>query len=370
MRNGAGTRPPRQQRRERLRLEAAGRFARGDGINEIARDLRVTPGSVRRWRRAWAGGGTAALRSRGPVSREKLSGQQWARLEAELRKGPLAHGFAGDQRWTLGRIKTLIGKVFHVGYTAEGVWEADAPARLVLPGPGAPGARTRRCRGRGVEGRGVARYKSAARDLGAYVRFEDEAGQGLRPPKGRTWAPRGARPVVYVRGAGGGRVSIAGVACYRPGDRPHLFFKLLVYHRRKGEPKGFSWQDYRDLIIVTDRQLAAPLIWCWDNLNIHLAPELADFAAGEPGLAADLPAAGLRAGPQSRRGHLVTAQARHGQLRRRRPERPGPHRQAQAEENPVPAPPIDGCLAATGLKIELSYANESDTPAGCCSLGV
>jgi hypothetical protein len=22
-----------------------------------------------------------------------------------------------------------------------------------------------------------------------------------------------------------------------------------------------------------------PLVWCWDNLNIHLAPELADFAA-------------------------------------------------------------------------------------------
>jgi putative transposase len=36
-----------QQRRERLRLHAAERFARGDGINEIARDLRVTEGSVR-----------------------------------------------------------------------------------------------------------------------------------------------------------------------------------------------------------------------------------------------------------------------------------------------------------------------------------
>ena len=26
---------------------------------------------------------------------------------------------------------------------------------------------------------------------GAYVCFEDEAGQNLRPPKARTWAPRG-----------------------------------------------------------------------------------------------------------------------------------------------------------------------------------
>jgi hypothetical protein len=125
----------------------------------------------------------------------------------------------------------------------------------------------------------VAGYKSTARDLGAFICFEDEAGQGLRPPKGRTWAPRGARPVVRVRGAGGGRVSVAGVVCYRPGDRPHLFYKLLVYRRRKGEAKGFGWADYRDLIIATHRALAAPLIWCWDNLNIHLAPELASFAA-------------------------------------------------------------------------------------------
>ena len=57
------------------------------------------------------------------MSREKLSPRQWARLELELRKGPLAHGFASDQRWTLGRIKTLIGRLFHIGYTPEGVWQ-------------------------------------------------------------------------------------------------------------------------------------------------------------------------------------------------------------------------------------------------------
>jgi putative transposase len=37
-----------------------------------------------------------------------------------LRRGPLAHGFADDQRWTLRRIKTLIGRLFHVGYTIQG----------------------------------------------------------------------------------------------------------------------------------------------------------------------------------------------------------------------------------------------------------
>jgi putative transposase len=118
-----GYTPAEQLRRERLRLKAAERFAVGDDINVIARDLRVTSGSVRRWRRAWAEGGDEALKSKGPVSRERLSPAQWARLEAELRRGPLAHGFADDQRWTLARVKTLIGKLFHVGYTIEGVWK-------------------------------------------------------------------------------------------------------------------------------------------------------------------------------------------------------------------------------------------------------
>jgi hypothetical protein len=44
-----GYTPAEQQRRERLRLKAAARLARGGGIGEIAHDLRVTEGSVRRW---------------------------------------------------------------------------------------------------------------------------------------------------------------------------------------------------------------------------------------------------------------------------------------------------------------------------------
>jgi transposase len=52
----------------------------------------------------------------------------------------LAHGFGDDQRWTLARVKTLIGKLFHIGYTIEGVskllrrhgWSVQVPARRAL----------------------------------------------------------------------------------------------------------------------------------------------------------------------------------------------------------------------------------------------
>ena len=107
--------------------------------------------------------------------------------------------------------------------------------------------------------------------------------------------------MVRVRGPGGGRVSIAGVACYRPGDRPHLFYQLRVYRRRKGEPKGFTWSDYRELIIATHRSLSAPLVWCWDYVPRNIIPvvwpavlcgqrRLAGFAALVSGWAVPRPA--------------------------------------------------------------------------------
>ncbi|MCY0924543.1 winged helix-turn-helix domain-containing protein [Streptomyces sp. H27-G5] len=120
---GGGYTPERQAAREQLRLVAAGRFERGDASGEIARDLRVGERSVRQWRRDWKAGGVEALRSKGPVSVERLSGEQWARLEAELQRGPLVHGFEDDQRWTLKRMRQLIGRLFHVGYTVQGVWK-------------------------------------------------------------------------------------------------------------------------------------------------------------------------------------------------------------------------------------------------------
>ena len=100
MRNGGGYTPAGQRRRERLQLEATGRFARG----EETRSTR-SPGTCGS-RRGRCGGGGAPGRTAGPqrCGRKsrcrggRLSPQQWARLEQELRKGPLAHGFGGDKR--------------------------------------------------------------------------------------------------------------------------------------------------------------------------------------------------------------------------------------------------------------------------------
>jgi transposase len=117
---GGGLTPERQGFRERVRLEAAERFAAGHERVLIAKELRVRVRSVRRWRRAWSVGGEAALLSTGPVSVPVLGDELFAVLEVELGQGAVAHG-RPDQAWTLARIAALIGRRFHKSHTPQGV---------------------------------------------------------------------------------------------------------------------------------------------------------------------------------------------------------------------------------------------------------
>jgi hypothetical protein len=106
---------------------------------------------------------------------------------------------------------------------------------------------------------------------GSWVCFEDEAGQNLRPPKARTWARRGHTPVVAVCGKGSGRVSVAGLVCLRPGARGHLFYRIRIHRGRKGERRSMSEAGYAELVTAAHRQLHAPVILIWDNLNTYVS---------------------------------------------------------------------------------------------------
>jgi putative transposase len=112
--------------------------------------------------------------------------------------------------------------------------------------------------------------------------FEDEAGQNLRPPKARTWAPRGHTPVVRVSGKGSGRVSVAGLACYRTGSRSRLFYRVRTHHGRKGERRSMSEADYAHLVTAAHNQLNAPMILVWDNLNTHISAAMRAFIEAHP----------------------------------------------------------------------------------------
>ncbi|WP_431921183.1 transposase [Micromonospora wenchangensis] len=112
--------------------------------------------------------------------------------------------------------------------------------------------------------------KTVAAQRQAWLVFEDEAGQTLRPPKARTWGARGHTPVVPVSGKGSGRVSIAGLTCYRPGQRSRFIYRTIVHRRRKNERRSFSERDYIALLDAAHQQLNGPIVLVWDNLNTHV----------------------------------------------------------------------------------------------------
>jgi transposase len=167
---GGGLTPRQQRAREQVRLEAGTRFERGEKTADIAAALRVGVRQVEKWRRAWREGGLGALRSRGPLSVERLSPEQWQRLRRALELGPAAHGWDEGGGWTLTRVRTLIGRMFHIGYTVQGVW------KLL------------RRHGWSVQ---VPAHRAIERDDATVEVWKNEVWPQVKRPR-RTWAPTSA----------------------------------------------------------------------------------------------------------------------------------------------------------------------------------
>src|SRR5438552_6563310 len=115
--DGGGLSARARDKREAVRMQAVAWFGEGVTPLEVARRLRISTNSAYLWRRRWRCAGAQALVSRGPGgSRCRLSSAQLDRLRTALEAGPAVYGWM-DQRWTLARVASLIGRLFHVRYT-------------------------------------------------------------------------------------------------------------------------------------------------------------------------------------------------------------------------------------------------------------
>src|SRR5205814_8665721 len=123
---------------------------------------------------------------------------------------------------------------------AAGYLISVTPHRVQPADAGPPCRRAGREGHRRVAHRDLGEGSRIAAATGAWICFEDEAGQTLRPPKARTWAPRGRTPVVAVSGKGSGRVSVAGLVCLTPATRVRLFCRIRRRRARKAERRSLS----------------------------------------------------------------------------------------------------------------------------------
>jgi transposase len=174
----------------------------------------------------------------------------------------------------------------------------------------------------------------------------------MTPPRARTWGRIGQTPVVRVRGRGSGRVSMAGMTCYKPGERSRLIYAVREYRGRKDEPKGFGWRDFRDLIVRARIQLGGPIVLVWDNLRLHLTAGMRAFIETNaewltvfhlPTYAPDLnPQEGIRSLVKREIGNLAAGDLTQITRAVRR-------RLKRIQYRPEL---VDGCLATTGMTLE------------------
>lgn len=101
----------------------------------------------------------------------------------------------------------------------------------------------------------------------------------MTPPQAKAQAQRGRTPVVRARGRSRRRVSTAAPTCYRSGERSRLIYRPRRDDGRRDGCKSFSWRDYRDLLSAARQQLGDPIVLVRDNLNVHEAAGLREFAA-------------------------------------------------------------------------------------------
>jgi transposase len=104
------------------RLKAVKLSAKGLSNAQIARRLDVTRHSVGRWLQQHAGGGDQALQGAAKLGRNpKVDAGTLKKFEAELLKGPEAHGFANNL-WTLKRMAEVLKQACGVSVHSRYVW--------------------------------------------------------------------------------------------------------------------------------------------------------------------------------------------------------------------------------------------------------
>lgn len=112
----------------------------------------------------------------------------------------------------------------------------------------------------------------------------DESSHTLIPARSRTWGRRGKTPVIKVRKRGSGRVSLAGLTAYRPGQASRFFYRTIPHRRRKGEKKGFREREFAELLDAAHRALGGPIVLVWDNLNAHVSKLMRELIEARPWL--------------------------------------------------------------------------------------
>ncbi len=247
---------------ERRRRRAVALVEAGESPSVVAHILGVTRSSLRRWRRlARQPDGLAAKPALG--RKPRLTDQQLATLEALLREGAVAHGWA-NHLWTSKRVAVLIQRHFGVGYHPDHVrrllnrrlcWTSQKPQK-----------RAREGNLKEVE-RWLAddwpRIIRQAFQRHARLALLDESGFLLSPVVRRTMAPRGQTPLLDCSDRHDRLSVISAITLSPQAVRVGLHFMLL------GKNENFHGEEVVLFLRQLKSEVGGPWTVVWDRNQIH-----------------------------------------------------------------------------------------------------
>jgi transposase len=156
--------------------------------------------------------------------------------------------------------------------------------------------------------------------------------------------------VVKVTGGHDTRVSLAALIAVRPGQRPRLIFR--THRARRGDKrKGFTEADYARFLDAAHQQLDGPVVLVWDGLNTHVSRAMRELIAARDWLTVyRLPPYAPELNPVEGIWSLL----KRSMVNFAAADQDGLVRIIKRKLKKIQYRPhlIDGCLAATGLKIE------------------
>jgi transposase len=263
--------------KNRRRL-AVDRVNAGYAQTQVARILKVSPRSVRRWMHAYRAGGDDALQAKPRPGRPgKLTGEQAATVLGWFRQSPTDFGFA-TELWTARRVAQLIRQRFGVAMNHRYL-NAWLTTRGITPQK--PQRQAREHDQAAIERwlrEDWPRIQKKGRDDHGHIVLIDESGVLLTPLVRRTLAPRGETPILAVPGGPRDKVSvIAGLSLSPVAQRPGLYFRTF--------PNAYvTTPDTADFLRDLLRHLRGNVIVVWDRGPIHRGDPIRRVLAAYPRL--------------------------------------------------------------------------------------
>ena len=99
--------------------------------------------------------------------------------------------------------------------------------------------------------------------------FQARPGSRCAPPEVRTWSRHGVTPRVKVSGKGSGRENLAEMIAERAGFRTRLIYRVIAYHGRRHEARGYKVRDLAGTHDAAHQQLGRTPVRIWDNDTAH-----------------------------------------------------------------------------------------------------